>query len=148
MHVVCSARYRAPLHSALPRSAPPRRRAPTRRERDTKKVHNHASLPWRGTHCAAAPRHGARQSKLNVYCACVCVCVCVCACVCVRVGRPGTHTKKVAEKAFSFVVWLIFVICAVSLDTTTSLPFCIHRLAVVRSVHASVDLWSGPYTLA
>ena len=25
---------------------------------------------------------------------------------------------------------------------------CIHRLAVVRSVHASVDLWSGPYTLA
>ena len=40
MHVVCSARYRSPLHSA-----PPRRRAPTRRERDTKKVHNHASLP-------------------------------------------------------------------------------------------------------
>jgi hypothetical protein len=33
-----------------------------------------------------APRHGARQSKLNVYCVCVrararaCVCVCVCAC--------------------------------------------------------------------
>ena len=73
---------------------------------------------------------------------------CVCVCVCVRVGRPGTHTKKV-EKAFSFVVWLIFVICAVSiLHTTTSLPCCIHRLAVVRSVHASVDLWSGPYTLA
>ena len=94
-----------------------------------------------------AQRHGARQSKLNVYCACVCVCVCARARVCVRVGRPGTHTKKV-EKAFSFVVWLIFVICAVSLHTTTSLPCCIHRLAVVRSVHASVDLWSGPYTLA
>ena len=26
-----------------------------------------------------APRHGVRQSKLNVYCSCVCVCVCVCA---------------------------------------------------------------------
>ena len=84
-----------------------------------------------------APRHGARQSKLNVYCACVCVCVCVRACVCVRVGRPGTHTKKVAEKAFSFVVWLIFVICAVSLDTTTSLPAA-----------STVSLWSGPCTLA
>ena len=46
------------------------------------------------------------------------------------------------EKAnvFSFVVLLIFVICAGSLHTTTSLPCCIHRLAVVRSVHASVDL--------
>jgi hypothetical protein len=39
------ARHGAPLHSAPPRSAPPRCRAPTRRERDTKKVHNHASLP-------------------------------------------------------------------------------------------------------
>ena len=46
------------------------------------------------------------------------------------------------EKAnvFSFVVLLIFVICAVSLHTTTSLPCCIHRLAVVRSVHGNVDL--------
>jgi len=48
---------------------------------------------------------------------------------------------------FSFVVLLIFVICAVSLHTcsnrthtTTSLPCCIHRLAVVRSVHGNVDL--------
>jgi hypothetical protein len=46
---------------------------------------------------------------------------------------------------FSFVVLLIFVICAVSLHTTISLPCCIHRLAVVRSVHCS--LWSGPYTV-
>ena len=86
-----------------------------------------------------APRHGARQSKLNVYCVCVCVRASARVCVCVRVGRPGAHTKKV-EKAFFFVVWLIFVICAVSLDTTTSLPCCIHRLAVVRSVHGNVDL--------
>ena len=59
-------------------------------------------------------------------------------------------TMSRLEKAnvLSFVVLLIFVICAVSLNTTTSLPCCIHRLAVVRSVHASVDLWSGPYTLA
>ena len=41
---------------------------------------------------------------------------------------------------FSFVVLLIFVICAGSLHTTTSLPCCIHRLAVVRSVHGNVDL--------
>jgi hypothetical protein len=41
---------------------------------------------------------------------------------------------------FSFVVLLIFVICAGSLHTTTSLPCCIHRLAVVRSVHGKVDL--------
>ncbi len=47
------------------------------------------------------------------------------------------------EKVFSFVVLLIFVICAGSLHTTTRLPCCIHRLAVVRSVHCS--LWSGPY---
>ena len=46
---------------------------------------------------------------------------------------------------FSFVVLLIFVICAGSLHTMTSLPCCIHRLAVVRSVHCS--LWSGPYTV-
>ena len=41
-----------------------------------------------------APRSGARQSKLNVYCVCVCVRARACMCVCVRVGRPGTHTKK------------------------------------------------------
>ena len=51
-------------------------------------------------------------------------------------------TMSRLEKAnvFSFVVLLIFVICAVSLHTTTSLPCCIHRLAVVRSVHGNVDL--------
>ena len=51
-------------------------------------------------------------------------------------------TMSRIEKAnvFSFVVLLIFVICAVSLHTTTSLPCCIHRLAVVRSVHGNVDL--------
>ena len=56
-------------------------------------------------------------------------------------------TMSRLEKAnvLSFVVLLIFVICAVSLNTTTSLPCCIHRLAVVRSVHCS--LWSGPYTV-
>ena len=51
-------------------------------------------------------------------------------------------TMSRLEKAnvFSFVVLLIFVICAGSLHTTTSLPCCIHRLAVVRSVHGNVDL--------
>jgi hypothetical protein len=51
-------------------------------------------------------------------------------------------TMSRLEKAnlFSFVVLLIFMICAVSLHTTTSLPCCIHRLAVVRSVHGNVDL--------
>ena len=51
-------------------------------------------------------------------------------------------TMRRLEKAnvFSFVVLLIFVICAGSLHTTTSLPCCIHRLAVVRSVHGNVDL--------
>ena len=51
-----------------------------------------------------------------------------------------TMSRLEKAKVFSFVVSLIFVICAVSLHTTTSLPCCIHRLAVVRSVHASVDL--------
>ena len=143
MHVVCSALYRAPLHSALAaaKRAAEAPRVDTPGARHQKGAQSCFLTVARDTlRCRPfAPRHGARQSKLNVYCVCVCVCV--------RVGRPGTHTKKV-EKAFSFVVWLIFVICAVSLDTTTSLPCCIHRLAVVRSVHASVDLWSGPYTLA
>ena len=100
------------------------------------------TLPCRSAGHTALPPvcSAARRSSEQTECL-------LCVCVCVRVGRPGTHTKKV-EKAFSFVVWLIFVICAVSLHTTTSLPCCIHRLAVVRSVHASVDLWSGPYTLA
>ena len=105
-------------------------------------------LPYRGAGHTALPPvcSAARRSSEQTEC-CVCVRARACVCVCVRVGRPGAHTKKV-EKAFSFVVWLIFVIRAGSLHTTTSLPCCIHRLAVVRSVHASVDLWSGPYTLA
>ena len=48
---------------------------------------------------------------------------------------------------FSFVVLLIFVICAGSLHTTTSLPHPPSRcgqvrtlLAVVRAVHGNVDL--------
>jgi len=51
-------------------------------------------------------------------------------------------TMSRLEKAnvFSFVALLIFVICAVSLHTTISLPCCIHRLAVVRSVHCKADL--------
>ena len=51
-----------------------------------------------------------------------------------------TMSRLEKENVFSFVVLLIFVICAVSLHTTTSLPCCIHRLAVVRSVHGNVDL--------
>ena len=43
---------------------------------------------------------------------------------------------------FSFVVLLIFVICAGSLHTTTSLPCCIHRLAVVRSVRLEINLFA------
>ena len=58
-------------------------------------------------------------------------------------------TMRRLEKAnvFSFVVLLIFVICAGSLHTTTSLPHPPSRcgqvrtlLAVVRSVHGKVDL--------
>ena len=39
-----------------------------------------------------------------------------------------------------FCLLLIFVICAASAHTKTSLPYCTHRLPVVRSVHNSVDL--------
>ena len=51
-------------------------------------------------------------------------------------------TMSRLEKAnvFSYVVLQIFVICAVSLHTTTILSCCIHRLAVVRSVHGNLDL--------
>ena len=51
-------------------------------------------------------------------------------------------TMRRLEKAnvFSFAVSLFLVICAASLHTMTSLPCCIHRLAVVRSVHGNVDL--------
>ena len=47
-------------------------------------------------------------------------------------------TMSRLEKAnvFSFVVLLIFVICAVSLHTTTS-----------SRVASTVSLWSGPYTV-
>ena len=53
-------------------------------------------------------------------------------------------TMSRLEKAnvFSFVVLLIFVICAGSLHTTTSLPCCIHRLAVVRSVRLEINLFA------
>ena len=53
-------------------------------------------------------------------------------------------TMRRLEKAnvFSFVVLLIFVICAGSLHTTTSLPCCIHRLAVVRSVRLEINLFA------
>jgi len=44
----------SPIAQCDATKTPPRRRAPTRRERDTKKVHNHASLPCRRAHCAAA----------------------------------------------------------------------------------------------
>ena len=46
-------------------------------------------------------------------------------------------TMRRLEKAnvFSFVVLLIFV-------TTTSLPCCIHRLAVVRSVRLEINLFA------
>ncbi len=50
-------------------------------------------------------------------------------------------TMRRLQKAnvFSFVVLLIFVICAGSLHTTTSLPCC---LAVVRSVRLEINLFA------